>query len=121
MHKSKVSKVGKATGILWVEPKSKRQRKRKRGHHERETVLQKPHLDPLEVVVQGGVHVEAVRPVREAKAQVCRLPPLHHFDHKIPGVCSADIVLLRNEQTHNKIVKESESENVFHLLESATD
>ena len=66
------------------EHKSKRQRKRKRGHHERETVLQKPHLDPLEVVVQSGVHVEAVRPVREAKAQVCRLPPLHHFDHKIP-------------------------------------
>ena len=42
------------------------------------------HLDPLEVVVQGGVHVEAVRPVWEAKAQVGRLPPLHHFDHKIP-------------------------------------
>ena len=79
------------------------------------------HLDPLEVVVQGGVHVEAVRPVREAKAQVCRLPPLHHFDHKIPGVRSANIVLLRNEQTHNKIVNESERENILYLLESATD
>ena len=78
-------------------------------------------LDPLEVVVEGGVHVEAVGSVGEAETKVRRLPPLHHFDHKIPGVRSADIVLLRNEQTHNKIVNESESENVFHLLESATD
>ena len=61
------------------------------------------------MVVESGVHVEAVGSVGEAETKVRRLPPLHHFDHKIPGVCSADIVLLRNEQTHNKIVKESES------------
>ena len=73
------------------------------------------------MVVEGGVHVKAVGTVGEAEAQVGCLSPLHHFDHKIPGVRSANIVLLRNEQTHNKIVNESESENVFHLLESATD
>ena len=73
------------------------------------------------MVVEGGVHVEAVGSVGKAETQVRRLSPLHHFDHKIPGVRSADIVLIRNEQTNNKIVKESESENVFHLLESATD
>ena len=56
------------------------------------------------MVVEGGVHVEAVGSVGEAETKVRRLSPLHHFDHKIPGVSSADIVLLRNEQTHNKIV-----------------
>ena len=74
------------------------------------------------MVVEGGVHVKAVSTVGEAEAQVGCLSPLHHFDHKIPGVRSADIVLTRNEQTHTKNVKKkSESENVFHLLESATD
>ena len=73
------------------------------------------------MVVEGGVHVKAVGTVGEAQAQVGCLSPLHHFDHKIPGGRSADVVLFRNRQTHNKFVKESESENVFHLLESATD
>ena len=41
-------------------------------------------LDPLEVVVEGSVHVEAVGSVGEAETKVRRLPPLHHFDHKIP-------------------------------------
>ena len=67
-------------------------------------------LDPLEVVVEGGVHVEAVGSVGEAETKVRRLPPLHHFDHKIPGVSSADIMLLRYGQTHTKIVLESKSE-----------
>ena len=73
------------------------------------------------MVVEGGVHVEAVGSVGEAETKVRRLSPLHHFDHKIPGVCSADIVLLGNEQTHTKNVKKSKSENIFYLLESATD
>ena len=68
------------------------------------------------MVVEGGVHVEAVCSVGEAETKVRRLSPLHHFDHKIP-----DIVLSRNEQTDTENDKKSNGENVFYLLESATD
>ena len=57
------------------------------------------------MVVEGGVHVEAVGSVGEAETKVRRLSPLHHFDHKIPGVRSADIALLGNEQTRAKMSK----------------